>query len=157
MIVVSDTSTITNLHFAQELRLLHLVYGEVVVPPAVMLELDAIEGQREEIEKLKWLSIRDPVDDGLVNHLRGELDFGESQAIALAVEIKADYLIIDEQRGRRIAEAYGLRIVGLLGVLVAAKQGGHIQAARPIVEKVRANGFRLNAKLVEEILNKIGE
>ncbi len=157
MIVVSDTSTITNLHFAKQLELLYLVYGKVVVPPAVLLELDAIEGQREEIEGLNWLTVRDPVDVGLINQLRGELDFGESQAIALAIEIDADYLIIDEQQGRSVAEGYGLRIVGLLGVLVAAKKGGYIHAVRPIVEKVRANGFRLNAKLVEEVMNELGE
>ena len=86
-----------------------------------------------------------------------ELDLGESEAIVLAIELKADYLIIDEYKGRAIADKKGVKIVGLLGVLIAAKRIGHLQAVKPLIEKIQINGFRLNRSLIDKVLNALGE
>ena len=157
MIVVSDTSAITNLFQVQRLDLLRHLYGEVIIPPGVREELYRIEGQREGLGPLGWLITRKPTDERLVTNLNRELDYGESQAIALAVELRADYLIIDEYKGRQRAEEMGVRIVGLLGILIAAKKHGHVQFVSPILKRARANGFRLSDRLVQLVLARLGE
>ena len=67
------------------------------------------------------------------------LDPGEAEAIVLAKELKAEFLIIDERKGRRIAAEHGLRITGLLGVLVRGKQKGYITKLTPILDKLVQN------------------
>ena len=138
MIVVSDTSTITNLHQVDRLDLLRSLYGTIVIPPGVRRELYRIEGQQAELENLDWIRTEYPKNHSLITELLEELDLGESGAIALAIELKAKYLVIDEYKGRAIAEMKGVRIVGLLGVLIAAKKSGHLEAIRPLIEKSKA-------------------
>ena len=67
-------------------------------------------------------------DAALVRHLKLLLDVGEAEAIALAIEIQADLLLLDERRGRVVAKELGLAVTGLLGVLLVAKQQGHLVA-----------------------------
>ena len=157
MIVVSDTSTITNLYQVDRLDLLRSLYGMIIIPPAVRRELYRIEGQEEVIEKLGWIQTEYPKNQSLITELLEELDLGESEAIALAIELKADYLIIDEYKGRAIADKKGVKIVGLLGVLIAAKRIGHLQAVKPLIDKIQINGFRLNRSLIDKVLNALGE
>lgn len=122
-----------------------------------MTELCRIEGQQDILQRSKWVVIQNPIDRELVRRLLLDLDVGESEAIALAVELKADYLIIDEHTGREAAQSLGIPIVGLLGVLTAAKAAGHIVAARPIIEEMVANGFHLHAKLIKTVLAGLNE
>ena len=157
MIVVSDTSTITNLHQVDRLDLLRSLYGTIIIPPGVRRELYRIEGQHAELEKLDWIRTEYPKNHSLITELLEELDLGESEAIALAIELKAKYLVIDEYKGRAIAEMKGVRIVGLLGVLIAAKKSGHLEAIRPLIEKIQSNGFRLNRGLIDKVLTALGE
>jgi predicted nucleic acid-binding protein len=157
MIIVSDTSTITNLLQINRLDILKSLYGTIVIPPGVRRELYRIEGQKTAIEKLDWIKTQYPHDQQLIAELLEDLDLGESEAIALAVELDAEYLIIDEYKGRAIAEMRGIKIVGLLGILIAAKTGGHIESVRPLIEKIRSNGFRLNSTLVDKVLTALGE
>ena len=157
MIVVSDTSTITNLYQVDRLDLLRSLYGTIIIPPAVRRELYRIEGQEKGIEKSGWIQTEYPKNQSLITELLEELDLGESEAIALAIEMKADYLIIDEYKGRAIADKKGVKIVGLLGVLIAAKRIGHLQAVKPLIEKIQINGFRLNRSLIDKVLNALGE
>ena len=157
MTVVSDTSTITNLLQVGQLGLLRKLYGQVIIPTAVMVELEAIEGQAEILRQANWIVARTASNRVLVNQLLQDLDVGESEAIALALEMKADYLVIDEQQGRKIALDYGLPIVGLLGVLAAAKDAGHIQTVKPVITAVVENGFHLHKKLVKAVLRRLNE
>ena len=157
MIVVSDTSTITNLYQVGRLDLLRSLFGTVIIPPAVRRELYRIEGQAVEIEKLGWIQTEYPKNQSLISELLDELDLGESEAIALAIELKAEYLIIDEYKGREIADKKGVKIVGLLGVLIAAKTDGHLEAVMPLIDKIQLNGFRLNRSLINKVLTALGE
>ena len=86
------------------------------------------------------------------------MDAGEAEAIALALEIKADYLIIDELKGRHKAEALGLRIVGLLGLLIQAKHAGYLTAIKPVLIELREKaGFRIHEALCKRVLEIAGE
>jgi predicted nucleic acid-binding protein len=72
-------------------------------------------------------------DQERVQELRGYLDPGEAEAIVLAIELRADLLLVDERRGRRVASAAGLAITGLLGVIATAKRAGLIDLAKPLL------------------------
>lgn len=87
-----------------------------------------------------------------------DLDSGEAEAIALAIELKADYLLMDEIKGRQIAENFGIKVTGILGVLIKAKEEGLIAEVKPYLQKlVNEAGFWLNPKLIEKILEIVKE
>ncbi len=94
----------------------------------------------------------------LVHSLRQDLDAGEAEAIALAIEIEADWLLMDERLGRETAHHFGLRYVGLVGILSAAKQRGDLKALRPHLDRLRdVAGFRVSSALYEQVLRDAGE
>ena len=136
MIVVSDTSPILNLRRIGRPELLVLLYGEVLVPPAVFAELTIKTDGASVMEgrPISSLIVVTPRDQKRVQQLRHSLDTGEAEAIVLAIERQADLLLVDERRGRRAAEAEGLRITGLLGVLADAKRAGLIDAVKPVLD-----------------------
>lgn len=154
--VISDTSSITNLYQIGEIDLLRKLFREVVITPGVQRELLALASQAS-IENIAWIKVIAPSNKELTDELLGELDAGEAESIALAVEKKASYLIIDEYKGRLIAERYNVKIVGLLGLLIRAKQQGLVSSVKDEVDKLLQIGFRLNAKLIADTLKKIGE
>ena len=158
MLVVSDTSPITNLLQIGQLTLLHHLFGQVVMPQAVYNELCELPHQQLAIDGEAWLTVQSSHQFDLVAVLKEELDAGEAEAIALALEIKADYSIIDERKGRDKAEALGLHIVGLLGVLIQAEQAGYLTAVEPVLTELRNKaGFRIHPALYKRIIEIAGE
>ncbi len=116
MIVVSDTSPITNLLKIGKIDLLQQIFGEVIIPVGVYEELTRIPAQKEKIENINWIKKHNARDETLISNLLKLLDKGESESIALAIELDADYLLIDERKGRKVANEYGLTITGILVV-----------------------------------------
>lgn len=161
MIVVSDTSPISGLFRIRYLHLLKWLYGKVILPKAVLDELLRLEEfgyDLSEISHSDWLEIREPSNWEKVNDLRKNLDEGESQAITLAKELDADFLLIDEARGRYFAKEEGVVIIGLLGVLLEAKSKGYIPKVKPLLDLlVHESSFRVEARLLREILDIAGE
>lgn len=101
-----------------------------------------------EVSCTKWLQILKPRDQEFVSKLKLSLHAGEAEAIALARELSADLLLIDECRGRRIARRESLRVVGVLGVLGAAKKKGLIPVCSPLIDALRTEAhFRLSEDL----------
>lgn len=158
MTVVSDTSPLTNLIQIDQLDLLKKLFSTIVLPEAVYEELCMIPAQKTIIDQQNWLFVQKPVDKDLVKELEKELDRGEAEAIALALELKADVLIIDEMKGRNRAELRGLKIIGLLGALLEAKKRGLIGTLKPLMEDlVDKAGFRIHPNLYQTILKISGE
>ena len=158
MIVISDTSVITNLIQLNHLMLLKELFGNIIVPQKVFEELGKLPEQIEIIEKLDWIEIKQISDREHFDNLLKILDPGEAQAIVLAIELKADALLIDEKKGRKIAQEYGITITGLLGVLIDAKSENLVHKVKPILDKLIFElGFRISPKLYQDILKMIGE
>lgn len=157
MIVVSDTSPITNLIQIGSLELLNAVFGEIVIPKTVYDELCVIAVQKEIIDQQKWIRVVAAEDRSLLTQLEVDLDKGEAEAIALALQLKSDFLVIDEIKGRTIAENMGIRIVGLLGVLLKSKELGHLTEIKSKLDELVALGFRINPRLHGHVLKMAGE
>lgn len=107
--------------------MLEKLYGQVILPEAVFQELTSValvERHTRAIATLPWVQVRPVADRRFVETLLAELDRGEAEAIAVAREVHADLLLIDERRGRRVASRFGLKLTGLIGVLAEAKRHG---------------------------------
>ncbi|MGB3237393.1 MAG: hypothetical protein WBB29_03795 [Geitlerinemataceae cyanobacterium] len=123
MIVISDTSPITNLAAIGQLNLLQQLYSTIVIPVAVYREMVAVNKivpGAIEVQTLSWIQTQTVADDRSVIEIQrnqDNIDLGEAEAIILALQIKADLLLMDERRGRTLAIQYGLNVTGLLGVL----------------------------------------
>lgn len=158
MVIVSDTSIITNLIQIGELSLLRKIFGKVQIPTKVYDELQKLPDQITLIDKIDWIAVVSIENQSLFNELIQYLDPGEAESIVLALETKADLLLIDERKGRRIAKEYGILITGLLGVLLEAKSLGLVTALKPLLEKLKQEaGFRIGSELLREVLKKAGE
>lgn len=163
MIVISDTSAITNLAAIRHLQLLSQLYNQVIIPEAVYRELADIDPPVPgtlEVQAASWLEIKQIANRNVVEHLQGEvrLDPGEAEAIAFALEINADLLLIDERRGRAEANRLGLRITGLLGILVEAKRQNLVAAVKPLMDALIATSeFRVSLALYRQILEMVDE
>ena len=115
MIVVSDTSPISNLFLIGELELLRNLYNGILIPQSVMNELKKLENFDISIEVIKqatWIKCIEVKQRNEVEQLLGDLDLGEAEAIILAKNLHADWLLVDETKGRKIAKNMGLQIVG---------------------------------------------
>jgi predicted nucleic acid-binding protein len=163
LIVVSDTSTITNLAAIERLPLLAQLYTQVIIPNAVYRELVDLEFPVPgtiEVQSASWLQVRQVVQNRVVEQLQNEarLDLGESEALALALELGAELLLIDERRGRAEATRLGLRITGLLGVLIEAKHKNLLAAVKPLMDALIATSeFRVSPVLYNQILEMVDE
>ena len=104
------------------------------------------------------MEIRKVHDLTAVNSLKKVLDDGESEAIILAKELQADYLLIDEHEGREVAVSEGLKTIGVLGVLIQAKDDGLIPLVKPVMDDLQTTAkFRISKKLYEYVLAEVGE
>jgi predicted nucleic acid-binding protein len=161
MSVVSNASPLINLSRIGRLGLLSQLYGELTVPEAVWREV-VLEGAEQpgakEIERASWIRVRSVTNRELVQALRQELDEGEAEAIALALEIGAEFLLMDERLGREIALHMGVRCIGLIGALVETKRRGLVDEIQPLLAVLRdVAGFWVSEALYRRVLEDAGE
>ena len=158
--IVCNAGPLIALALAGQLRVLGELYQRVLVPEAVIYEVTGAGAGRVGAEKVassSWLE-RVPPGPSLEPLLAKELGPGEAAVISAAHRLGARLVLIDERRGRRIAEqAYGLRVKGTAGVLVFAKRAGLISAVRPCLEAMRSGGYYLSQRLFERALEEAGE
>lgn len=160
MIVVSNTSPITNLAAVSQLTLLQQLYSSIIIPEAVYKELTDVETLvpgATEVKTLEWIQMQQ-VTNLMSLSLLTELDKGEAEAIALAIELNADLLLLDERRGYQVASQLGLKVTGLLGVLIAAKSRGLIPTVKPVLnDLISTSGFWVTKALYNRVLQLAGE
>ena len=125
-VVVADASPLIAFQQIGQLQLLRTMFGELTVPPAVAREI------LPSVPPAPWIVERRLTQPIAPLVLRANLGAGESEALSLAVEIRADLLFVDERAGRRVAAALGVSVVGTLGVLLAAKRTGRSPRYGPL-------------------------
>ncbi|HEY5731337.1 MAG TPA: DUF3368 domain-containing protein, partial [Anaerolineales bacterium] len=163
MPAVSDTSPILGLSAIGLLNLLKSQFETVFIPQAVLDELKVETNFRgisviQEALKDGWLEPHQVQNKPLAQALSLELDKGESEAIALAVDLKIEMLVMDESIGRERARAMGLQTVGVLGVLLNAKKHKQIKSIKKVMESLRQEvGFFISDDLFKQIVKAAGE
>jgi predicted nucleic acid-binding protein len=111
-----------------------------------------------EFKSAKWIIKGSIHDTNIYRSLISRVDQGEAEAITLAKELNADYLLIDEKKGRKIAHEFGLRTVGLLGVLLKAKTQKHISVLKPVLDRLMSGAdFWISEDLYSHSLKLAGE
>lgn len=158
-VVAANTTPIIALALISRLDLLQRLYREVVIPPAVRDEVFAGGPAgigSAEVRAATWLrviSLQDPRRADLL----ADLDRGEAEVIALAQELDAGLVIIDERLARRHAERLGFTLTGTLGVLLRAKERGLVSTVAPLIDQLRHGGIWLSEVVVAEALRLADE
>ena len=158
MLIVSDTSPIIALAVCGKLDLLDKLFDQVCIPQAVYNEL-AIPDKPKSREIIEWAKnkVIPAKNRTAISALSLNLDPGESEALSLYWETKADFLLIDEKRGRIIAIRNGIKTIGTIGILLFAKQRRLISLVKPFLDILMNNSFRLSEILYHQILERTGE
>ena len=153
MIVVSDTSVVTALIQIGRVDLLSELFGSVFIPEAVARELTVCH-----VDLPPWIQTLRVRNKQSVEDLCLELDAGESEAIALALELGADFLLMDEKLGRAAAQSAGLTTIGILGVAAAAKRRGLLESVATVIQELKEKAsFWISAELETRVLRDAGE
>jgi len=151
MIVVSDASPLIALGRIGRIDLLKEIFGTLVLPDAVWKEVVEAGMQKigaDEVGSALWITRQSVNDQDLVNLLRHDLGAGEAEAIVLARECSADFLLIDERLGRSAAKSLGLKVVGLVGILIEARDRGLIIDAGSLMDRLHDEaGFWISEDL----------
>ena len=160
-VVVSDTSSISNLIVIGRLSLLKLTYGHFLIPPTVWHEVNALEKYGIKLSEFKNASRIEmiPLKPEELSPIQSfKLDAGETEAIALANLISADLLVIDEKMGREVARKLGIKTTGLLGTIVSAKGLDKTIVVKQIMDElITKAGFWISKDLYQEVLKMSGE
>lgn len=163
LLVVSDTSPLCNLAQLGWLDWLKLRFGKVWIPEAVASELDRwnhVEGQhhlRIAIDE-GWLEIRSIDDSAALASLPDWIHPGEKEAILLAESLKATHLLMDDRDGRLVAESRNLSVVGVIGIVLWAKEVGHLDCVADALKRLREEAkFFISPKLERQAIASAGE
>ncbi len=158
MITVSDSSPIIALSRINKLNLLQSLYKEILIPEAVAKEVfSSASGKRIALNKLPWIKIKSLSQPLSANVLSLTLGQGESEAIGLTLELKANLIILDELAARNIVVMFGLKFTGTLGILLKAKEKHLLLSVKECLDNLIKHEFRLSASLYNDILELAGE
>jgi predicted nucleic acid-binding protein len=156
MLVIADTSPLRYLTIIGEIRLLPMIFGQVFAPTAVLEELTASSSPDDVRSLLEsrpdWLKFQCP-EPNSVDAVNFNLDRGERAALALALQLKADLVLIDDAAGRKEAKRLGIRTTGIVGVLVLAAERELIDA-RHVIPRLRKSGFYIDQKVLNLAFGK---
>ena len=143
-VVIADASCLIVLHNIRELSLLQKLFGEVSITEEVRAEFG--------LDLPEWTKVKKVTNKIQQKAINLILDAGEASSIALALETKNSLLIIDERKVRRIAQEFGVNIVGTLGIILRAKEKGLIDSVENLLLKLEKTDFRISDKLKAKIL-----
>ena len=160
IVVVSDTSPIRALFCLELLSLCRDLYGTVTIPTPVAQELEKPTSTSPAVyvSQYPWLTVRSPRAGALSINMPKNLDPGETQAIALGVELHADLLLVDERKATQAARQLGLNMIGVLGVLLEAKRARLIVDVIPLLDRLTSElRFFVSASLRAQIAQLASE
>jgi uncharacterized protein len=161
MIVVSNTTPLIGLAVIGQFDLLRQMFGEILIAEAVYHEA-VVAGRDEggakgEVSSADWIRVHAVRDRLAVDVLLDELDRGEAETIVLAQELGADWVLMDEKKGRRKLAQLNQAKVGTVGILLKAKQVGLLKQIRPSLYQLRSSGFSISDSVIRAVLEQAGE
>jgi predicted nucleic acid-binding protein len=153
VIVVSDTTALTTLMKAGLESVLKSLFGTVVIPEMVAHELRQFHTSIP-----TWCEVRKVDEHPLLPIVSLTIDAGEAEAICLALELKADVILLDDRKGKREAESRGLSCLALPAILLEAKLQGLIPSLKDTLNLLDERGsYRLKSHAIEALLRESGE
>lgn len=161
MLIISDSSPLICFIKINRLDILQLLFTKVIVPPIVYEEVQRIQHlgfSMDEFLKAEWISIHEPADVALFSDLSNKIDEAEAQAITLAKEMAPDFLLIDERKGTSIARNMGIKTIGVVGIVIRAKEKQLIPEGKPLLDELRAKPkFWISEDVYQAALGILGE
>ena len=155
-LVIADTGALISLGHVGQIDLIEKVFGDFYIAQAVWEEIQNYENHEFDDKILMNLKKR-IIKIKSKNHLSMIMDYGESESVILYDQLQADFLLIDDNKARLVAESLGVKCIGSIGLLIKARQKGFINEIKPIFEKWISNGRYFSKKLLNRILIDIGE
>ncbi|MUG93267.1 DUF3368 domain-containing protein [Scytonema sp. UIC 10036] len=159
MLPVINASPLILLTKAGLLELLQLLNTEILVPAAVVTEIQQygeMDVTAQALAQITWLIVVEtpPVPEII---LASNLDLGESAVLTWAYFHPGTEAIVDDLAARRCAASLGITVRGTLGIVLNAKQKGAIPSARPLLEQLRLCGMYLSDRVMNQALALVGE
>ena len=159
-IIAADASPLIGLAKLDQLGLLSELFSVLHVPEAVYLEVVNDQSRKDARSLKPFLDIHAnfhiEIENTFTQEIRPILDAGEIQALALAQDLGCG-VMMDELRGRKVAQRYEIKTVGVLGVLMQGKVQGLIPEVSSLIEQLQVENYRLSASLVDSVLERMGE
>jgi predicted nucleic acid-binding protein len=162
--VICDSSSLIHLSAIGRLGLLKDFYGTLAIPHAVWQEVVQQGLGRPGVQEVEmalregWIEVRAVSNEPLLRSLKQDLDDGEAEVIALAVEHKAELVLLDETEARRIAAVFDLKKTGAVGILIRARLEGKIESLQTELDRLRTEGgFWIEERLYRAALRNVGE
>lgn len=160
MIIVSDATPLIALAKVGKLTLLKKLFETIRIPGSVYNEVVKDAKGRPgslEVSQASWIVTQSLSDWTKVDYLRADLDLGEAEALVLAEELAADWIILDENKARLAADLIGLSCIGTIGILLLAKRVGEIVALRPLLDELKSKKFYISDHVYQSALKQAGE
>lgn len=155
-LIISDAGPIFSLALIDKLEVLDHLFEEVKIPKAVWVEITRDQSTFFYKNIVNYFEDKIKEISGQ-NELTFIMDYGESEALKLYKELNADYLLIDDKKARTIAENFGIRCIGTIGILSSAKEKGIINELKPLFKKFIENKRYYSLPLLNAILKKHSE
>jgi len=156
-IVISNATPIISLCSVGYESVLNELFHHIFIPRAVDMELRSLDKPGSRFSDLKWVEVVSVQNEQVIVFLRKDIDKGEAETIALAKQMNADVIIIDENAGYQIARHFGLPVVRTLSILKVAKDKKIISKIRPIVEQMVKRGRWYSKNVIDKFLGDVGE
>ncbi|NPA16782.1 DUF3368 domain-containing protein [Persephonella sp.] len=156
--VVSNTTPLLSFIKLNRLDILKELYGEVIIPEAVLNEIERGKDRfYVEISGKHWIKVLKIKNRRILERFKNRLDIGEAEALALAIETKANLLLIDEKIGRKVAKEFNIKFTGTIGILLKAKEQGIIDEVKPYIIELTEKGNYYKESFIRTVLKHAGE
>lgn len=157
MICVANTTPIISLAAINQFVLLEKLFGKIIIAQAVYDEIKAKQGYGFNEIDSSFVEVKEIKGQIYRDFLLTELDLGEAETIILAKELNADFVIIDEALGYKIANHSGLTAIRTLSLLLKAKQKGYVTEVKPLIDEMIIKGRWYSNQVYQTFLNQAGE
>ncbi len=160
MTVICNATPLIAFARINRLDLLRKVAGNLIIPEAVACEIADYDDRRTgaiALSQETWISIATVQTEQQVRLLLATLDRGESEVIALALELRPKLILMDELTGRKVAESLDLKVCGSVGLLIKAKQIGEIAAVKPLLDEMKKQGIYYGGRFIDAVLRTLNE